>query len=209
MKRIHIALILAVSLLLVGAVAQVTREEFDALADQVRSLRSDVALLKVRVRQLRAHIRGLEQEETMAAVPPASPAVRGESGLPLWVESAHCRYRVHCDYCLGDEQWHQSIGATLGYEMPAFGTCPYGMTLAAARQNRLDLIATRVADGLITPEQGYAAAVKLGLIEGGAPAPWDDESRLDVGDDRRHRVAVTCGGGCGGLCFGCPVLNLG
>ena len=218
MKRLRVALMLAVGLALVGAVAQVTRQEFDGLVDQVDVLHAEVVLLKIHVLQLKDQIG--EAEIEAAPLPPTVPersaertvprpaaTVRNASGKPLWINSAHCRYQVHCDYCLANEAWRQSIAANLGYEMPPAGTCPYGMTLAVAKRKRLDLIGKRIADGLVTPEHGYEVAVKLGLIQDGDPVPWDDESRLEVGDDRRHRVAVTCGGACGGLCFGCPILG--
>ncbi len=226
MKRLHILLILAVSLFFVGAVAQVTRKEFDALAAEVRMLRAEVVLLKVQVRQLRTHVRDLEQGEPEVAAPAEQPeqgaALSGE-GKPLWVESSACRGgSVHCDWCPfvidrrdtpasatglpGAHMW--PLVDILGrFTPPPDSRCPFGVTFDDASNRRFLRLQERVRNGTATPEAAYESAVYFGMIEDGDPAPWDDESRLEVGDDRRQQVKVTCGGACGGLCFGCPVLG--
>ena len=81
--------------------------------------------------------------------------------MQKWVETVHCKSLAHCDFCLGSAKWHEVQSER--FDMPEFGTCPYGETLAAGKARRADRLVARVAAGIITTEQATDAAVKLGL----------------------------------------------
>ncbi len=120
-RLVGTGLALLVGLCALGAAAQVTRREFDALAERVRGLSADVALLKVRMRQLKPRVEKLEAVGAPLPAPPALPKENGElkrpgpappdvapqtraldgGDKPLWTAtSAACRDRpVHCGWC--------------------------------------------------------------------------------------------------------------
>ena len=81
--------------------------------------------------------------------------------MDKWIDSAHCGYRAHCDYCLGQKSWHRRQGQN--FDMPTFSTCPWGETLTSGKERRAALIIQRVKDGTLTAQQAIDSLVALDI----------------------------------------------
>ena len=84
-----------------------------------------------------------------------------------WIDTVHCTSKVHCDFCLASAVWHNAQAER--FAMPAFGTCPYGETVAAGKARRMDVFAERIADGRLSLEKALAMATALGMNLDGEP----------------------------------------
>ena len=81
--------------------------------------------------------------------------------MDAWTDTEHCNSRLHCDYCLGRQEWHKMQGDN--FTMPKFGTCPHGRTLKEARERRAAKLLKLVADGEVTVGNVIVLAEKLNL----------------------------------------------
>lgn len=81
--------------------------------------------------------------------------------MKLWIETAPCKARAHCDYCLGNRDWHESLSKR--FETPVFGSCPFGVTLQVAQHVRAEMVDRRVADGKLTARQAAVSLTAVGI----------------------------------------------
>ncbi len=81
--------------------------------------------------------------------------------MDTWIDSYHCESRRHCDFCLAWADWHKLMDER--FEMPKFGSCPYGETLAAAKERRVAVVLQRVKDRKLTAQEAIDSLEALGI----------------------------------------------